>query len=310
MSLQKAIISLFSFFLSFFLFSEPLELPGFTNDQAVIYREFYTLEYAELYEQARWVAYELTREEVMGDTSRKDSFKSDNLIPTGSAALSDYAGSGYDRGHLAPAADMKMSAKSMSESFYLSNMSPQDPGFNRGIWSELEACVRTWAYENETVLVVTGPVLVREDYPVIGKNAVSIPEYYYKVILDITGAEKKGIGFLLPNKKALSPLQSFAMSIDVIEELVEIDFFPGVEDSVENVLERDYDISLWSFNRFQQANHGASEKIEDQESPGEIFWINSSNGTRHNKDCRYYGKTKNGYFTEHFPGEPCGICGG
>ena len=97
----------------------------------------YSLSYNEKNEQASWVAYELTADQVRGTVKRKDSFRSDPLIKTGSASLSDYKGSGYDRGHLAPAADMKWSTTAMSESFFMSNMSPQLPGFNRGIWKKL-----------------------------------------------------------------------------------------------------------------------------------------------------------------------------
>ena len=105
------------------------------------------------------VAYELTAQEVQGIVSRSDDFRADPEIITGSAALVDYRGSGYDRGHLAPAADMKWSEEAMSESFYMSNMSPQAPGFNRGIWKSLESRVRSWAVENGTVYVVTGGIL-------------------------------------------------------------------------------------------------------------------------------------------------------
>jgi endonuclease G len=133
--------------LVFSLHAQSLEIPAITNPDAVIEKDFYILQYNEQFEQADWVAYELTRDEVMGSTDRKDSFKTDTEIGTGSATLADYRGSGYDRGHLAPAADMKMSALSMSDSFYMSNMSPQHPSFNRGIWSKLESYVRTWAYE-------------------------------------------------------------------------------------------------------------------------------------------------------------------
>jgi endonuclease G len=93
-------------------------------------------------------------------TKRKDNFRSDPKVKTGSAALSDYKGSGYDRGHLAPAADFKWSATAMSESFYMSNMSPQVPGFNRGIWKNIESTVRNWAVENDEIYIVTGPVLI------------------------------------------------------------------------------------------------------------------------------------------------------
>ncbi|GAH82191.1 unnamed protein product, partial [marine sediment metagenome] len=125
----------------------------------IIRHTAYTLKYKEKYEQAEWVLYKLTAERVKGSYKRTNDFRPDPMVKTGSATLSDYKGSGYDRGHLAPAGDMKWSTTAMSESFYMSNMSPQNPGFNRGIWKKLEGQVRTWATDNEEIYIVTGPVL-------------------------------------------------------------------------------------------------------------------------------------------------------
>ena len=108
---------------------------------------------------------------------------------------------------------MKWAQEAMSESFLMSNMSPQDPGFNRGIWKKLEGLIRDWAEDNEEIYVVTGPVLV-DDLPTIGVNAVAVPEYYYKVILDNREPEIKGIGFILRNESSKTPLQNFAVTID------------------------------------------------------------------------------------------------
>ncbi len=247
--MKQKILVLIILIMKVLLFSQGLELPFINNAEALIEKENYTLQYNEEFEQADWVAYELTREEVSGEIARQISFKEDPQVPTGSATPDDYKGSGYDMGHLAPAADMKMTEVSMSESFYMSNISPMHPSFNRGIWSCLESLVRTWAYEYGSVYVVTGPVLSKSD-PLIGINDVSVPEYFYKVILDFS--EPKAVGFILPNLKELGDLESYAMSIDDVEEVTGIDFFPllAVFDAEEKI-ESEFDISLWIFADFE-----------------------------------------------------------
>src|SRR5690606_14328696 len=120
---------------------------------------------------------ELTRDKTTSVTKRTDNFRPDPKIASGTATNADYLRSGYDRGHLAPAADMGWSIASMSESFYFSNMSPQMPGFNRGIWSQLEKLMRTWAIEYGNIFLATGPVF-SDSLPFIGANKVSIPDYY------------------------------------------------------------------------------------------------------------------------------------
>ncbi|MBF9015885.1 MULTISPECIES: DNA/RNA non-specific endonuclease [unclassified Oceanispirochaeta] len=227
--------------------SQSLEIPFVTNPDAVVEREFYTLQYNEAFEQADWVAYELTLEEVEGQVDRKDAFRSDPEVSTASASLKDYKGSGYDRGHLAPAADMKMTAQSMADSFYMSNMSPQSPSLNRGIWKELEGKVRKWAVENKAVYIVTGPVLTEDSYPVIGPNRVAVPDYYYKVILDYREPELKGIAFILPNRRREGDLEEFALTIDEAEEATGLDFFPLLPDDAEAEIESTLNLSLWGF---------------------------------------------------------------
>ena len=119
--------------------------------------EGYSLLYDEDHEQASWVAYELEASDIQGAVGRTDDFREDPTVATHSAELADYKYSGFDRGHLIPAGDATRSASAMSATFYLSNMSPQDPGFNRGGWRVLESYVRRWARDNEAVYVVTGP---------------------------------------------------------------------------------------------------------------------------------------------------------
>ena len=204
----------------------------------------YSLSYNEDHEQANWVFYELTDYEVSGIEKRKNHFRSDPKVETASASLSDYRGSGYDRGHLAPAADMKWSVTTMSESFYMSNMSPQRPSFNRGIWKRLEEQVRLWALNNKSIYIVTGGVLA-DELGKIGINGVSVPEYYYKVILDYTEPDIKGIGFILPNQKGSQLLKSYAVPIDEVEKVTGIDYFHLIPDQIENQLEKKINLNEW-----------------------------------------------------------------
>lgn len=185
----------------------------------------FDLGYNEASEQASWVVYVLTRTEVMeGRVNRTDNFRSDLTISTGSASLADYRGSGYDRGHMAPAGDMKWDAEAMSESFLLSNMSPQEPSFNRGIWRKLEEQVRLWALEKDSLFIVTGPVL-SEVKKSIGENQVGVPMFYYKIVVDLSPPDHGMIAFLLPNEKSDKDLFHFAISVDSLESFTGYDFF-------------------------------------------------------------------------------------
>lgn len=232
-------------------FIEGIEIPK-CNPADVIHHAGYSLLYDENYEQARWVAYELTAEETIKSFYRTDKFIVDPEIKTGSATGVDYSGSGYDRGHLAPAADMAWSAITMTESFYYSNMSPQEPGFNRGIWKRLEDLVRTWAVENKAIYVVTGPIL-EKGLKTIGTDEVAVPKYFYKVILDYTDPSIKGIGFIMPNCSQSGALQNFTVSIDSVESVTGIDFFCKLPDTEESKVEKTCLIDEWQWTSTQYA---------------------------------------------------------
>ncbi len=210
----------------------------------IVRHSYYDLAYSEEHEQAFWVYYRLTAAQVDSPQKRAGNFRADPSVRTGSATPNDYKNSGYDRGHLCPAADMKQNIRAMSETFYMSNMSPQVAGFNRGIWSKLENQVRIWARKYTFVWVVTGP-LFEKTLGEIGANRVTVPGCYYKIVY----SEKNGmIGFILPNQASSLPLDRFAVKVDEIEAKSGIDFFPGLPDSVENRLEGELDPGKWIFN--------------------------------------------------------------
>ena len=224
---------------------QELEIPAIEEGDLVYEYTGFVLSYNEEHEQAEWVAYHLTAEEVEGEFPRRNNFREDSQIPSGTATLDDYKRTGYDRGHLAPAGDMKWSEEAMSDSFYMSNMSPQAPGFNRIIWKNLEALVREWALENGELSLVPGPLLTDGPSETIGDSKVSIPKYYYKVILDYVEPEVRMIAFILPNKKRDYPLYSFVVTVDTVECVGGIDFFHLLPDDVEERLEGQAQYFAW-----------------------------------------------------------------
>lgn len=216
------------------------------KDGGIVENLAYSLDYNEDHEQADWVIYELTKEEVLTkEVPRKDNFIPDPSASITSAHPSDYYKSGYDWGYLCPAADNRWSAQAMEESFYMSNMSPQHPDLNRKIWAELEKKVRDWAVENEKVYVVTGPILADGFKHKIGKNEVSVPNYYYKVVADLTGDEIKGVGFIFSNGENNGELKNFAFSIKTVEERTKIDFFHKLDKKIQAQIENDFDVKEW-----------------------------------------------------------------
>ena len=138
-------------------------------------------------------------------------------------------------------------------------MSPQTPSFNRGIWKKLEELVRTWAIENNTIYLVTGPVLTTA-LLTIGPNKVSVPNYYYKVILDYSEPNIKGIGFILPNIGSKEQLQNYAVTIDSVEKLTGIDFFPLLQDEQEKLIEKTLCIKCWTWKNIKTTNEKNENK--------------------------------------------------
>lgn len=210
----------------------------------LIERTYFSLDYNESTEQANWVIYAI---HPFGETKRKDRFKEDPLVSTRSATLKDYQKSGYDRGHLAPAGDMVNSKNAMEESFFMSNMSPQKPGFNRGIWKSLEDLMRSWAkiFNSGQDYVVVGPVIGEANCGTIG-DGVIVPCHYYRIYVDLE--TEVAIGFILPNESGSDQLHTYSVSIDSIEAITGIDFFPLLNDSLENKIERMQRPDLFLFN--------------------------------------------------------------
>ncbi len=275
----------FTLLFSFHAFSQSY-LPE--SEGEIIKHTYYTLSYSEENEQAFWVYYELTPELVNGSISRTDNFRPDPKVSTGSAELDDYKGSGYHRGHLCPAGSMDLNKTSMSESFFLSNMSPQAPGLNTGLWKKLESLVRVWTNEYDKIVVISGPVF-KDNLGITGINDVTVPGYYYKIIYCPGNAQM--IAFLMPNKKLSEPIKSYIHSVDEIEVLTNIDFFHGMDDIIEDKLEANSNSEQWDFNTTKPLTTTPKKLTTAVQCKG----ISKSTGER----CQIITENANGYCRFH-----------
>ncbi len=220
-------------------------LPSSTTNQ-IVKHDFYSLSYNENYEQAEWVGYELKKEYIKNSTFKRPFFIEDPKVKSQSADWRNYKKSGYDKGHLCPAGDMEFSWNAYKDTFFTSNISPQLHDFNSGIWNRLEEKTRYWAVKYDGVYVITGGVL-ESGLKTIGEEKVSVPKYFYKVVLDDSQGKYKMIGFLVPAVDSNKALYDFVVPVDKIEAMTGIDFFPKLADKIENQLEKSNLYKDWSF---------------------------------------------------------------
>jgi endonuclease G, mitochondrial len=227
---------------------KPFDFFPSSTENKVVKHNTYSLSYVEKYEQAEWVAYELKKSELNYNNNNfeRPFFIEDPMVESGSADWRNYKRSGYDKGHLCPAGDRKFSKAAFDETFYTSNISPQKHDFNEGIWNRLEQKVRYWAAKYDGVYVVTGGVFT-DNMKTIGSEDVAVPNYFYKVLLDTSRVQVKMIAFLVPHEDSDLPLFKFVVSVDELEKMTRLDFFPKLEDALENRLEKNSNYKSWSF---------------------------------------------------------------
>lgn len=217
-----------------------MEIPLTKGKQGqIIQRTGYTLSYDAKNKTPQWVAWELTKEETRGNEERTNEFQPDPDVMGSKVVTYDYSGSGYDRGHMAPAGDMKWSKKAMQESFYMSNICPQDHNLNTEDWNDLEMKSREWARRYGKVYIVCGPIYkgMRNEY--IGDHRVKVPDAFFKVILINDAKKQYALGFYFENEAGERPLTEYLTSVDELEKLTGLDFFSALPDEKENLLEKE-----------------------------------------------------------------------
>lgn len=192
-----------------------------------------------------WVSWELTADETEGAEPRYNKFSCDENVP-GCPDHYDYNYSGYDRGHMAPAGDMKWDQQAMRETFYMTNICPQVKSFNTGTWKRLEDKCRVWARADSAIVIVCGPVLTDSITEFIGDSRVAVPKRFFKVIAAPYAKPPRGIGFIMANGKVHGGMQSAAVSIDEVERITGHDFFSSLPDDIEADIESQNDFHYWS----------------------------------------------------------------
>lgn len=192
-----------------------------------------------------WVSWELTSEETTGEVSRTNTFYNDPEIDSCPDTW-DYSYSGYDRGHMAPAGDMKWSKQAMDDTFFLSNICPQAKQLNTGSWKNLEEKCRTWAQIDGKIYIVCGPIIDEKPMELIGDSKVWVPSRFFKVIIAPYSTPARGIGFIMPNGKVEGGMQVCAVTIDEVERITGHDFFSSLPDELENDLESQCNFNQWS----------------------------------------------------------------
>lgn len=219
-----------------------LEIPTTPKgmNELLICHAGYTVSYNPDTKLPNWVAWKLTPDRLAENYSRTNHFLPDPaLSPEEAVTTEDYRNSGYDRGHMCPAGDNRWNAKAMKESFYMTNMCPQDHNLNRGDWKELEEACRDWANRYGEVYIVCGPILYKQKHERIGDHRVVVPEAFYKVVLSMN--PPRALGFIYKNTSGNKPLQAYTNSVDQVERITGIDFFPKLPDKIEKKVEAQTD---------------------------------------------------------------------
>lgn len=215
--------------------------------EQVLRRKAYVLSFNTETLLPNWVAWKLTSEETDGPWKRKSAkFHEDfDIDPKYQVFPSDYNRSGYDRGHMCPAGDNKWDKEAMRECFLMTNICPQLHSLNSGDWNSLEIQCRDWARQYGEIYIVCGPIFSKKSNKKIGRpRRVTVPVGFFKVILCMKGSPK-AIGFVFKNMPGHHARNEYVNTVDDVERIVNMDFFPALPDRIENRVEAKANLDDW-----------------------------------------------------------------
>jgi len=225
---------------------EQIEIPEPLKNgkEIILHRKGYVVSYNPELKIPNWVAWHLTAAHADGNVKRYSSYLEDEDVPHPRATPEDYKGSGWSHGHMCPAGDNKWDRKAMRETFLLTNMCPQDRSLNSGLWNRIEMDCRKWAKKYGDVYIVCGPVLLNRKHETIGTHNIVVPEAFFKVILCLQGTPK-AIGFIIRNNEGKKKRDQYVNTVDDVERITGINFFPSLPDEIENEVEAYANLNDW-----------------------------------------------------------------
>lgn len=221
-----------------------LMMPATGDREQLIQQQAFSLSYNSSYVQPSWVTYKIT----VSDADRTEingKYKPNPIVTTRSADKKDYSEGGYLMAQYINYFDIQKGKDAVEESFYMTNITPMKLAFHKHIWLKCEDLIRLWLKTTDALHIITGPVLTESPFPTIGKNNVSVPKRFYKVVYD--SKNQKAIGFIFKNGISSGTLKSYAVSIDEIEDLTGIDFLSSLPDDIEEKVESETDYEFWNF---------------------------------------------------------------
>lgn len=221
-----------------------LPAPLNQTSEIILHHKTYIVSYNKERKLSNWVAWQLTGEHTDGPYRRISNFHEEEEVPFPRATLDDYRGSGWSRGHMCPAGDNKWDEKAMFDTFSLVNVCPQNASLNSGLWNSIEMDCRNWARKYGDIYIVCGPIFMNREHESIGKNKIPVPEAFFKVVLCLNG-KPKGLGFIVRNTDGTKKRDLYYNTIDQVERITGLDFFPLLPDELENDVESTIDKNLW-----------------------------------------------------------------
>ena len=220
----------------------PAPLKG--KSEIILNRKGFTVSYNKENKIPNWVAWHLTSEHVDGKYKRTGGYQEDTEVPIPRATKEDYGSTRWSHGHMCPAADNKWDEKAMTESNLLTNICPQDKSLNSGLWNRIEQDCRKWAKKFGDVYIVCGPILLNKEHETIGENKVVVPEAFFKVI-SCLNPKPKAIGYIVRNNEGTKKKDQYINTVDEVERITGIDFFPALPDEIENDVEAYSNLEDW-----------------------------------------------------------------
>lgn len=216
------------------------------SGEQILRKKAMTISYNKDLRVPNWVAYLLLADDMNGNAGREPEFYQDFEVDEEyRVSTFDYTRSGYDRGHMAPAADFSGDAEAKKQTFFMTNICPQNHELNSRSWNDLEQRCRHWAYQEGGIYSVVGPIFTSSNPKTIGKHQVAVPDKFFRCIVSLRKGHEKAIGFIYTNDSHPQTMQQTCCTVDEVEKITGLDLFAALDDKLEKKIESEFRLQDW-----------------------------------------------------------------